>query len=1173
MTEDTPLPSSAAVPKVSDWRNPLIALYVPLCEGVGEGKITSLAGGSLLRCRYDRVVPSFVYNRYRTGNSKSSKITLPDHLREKMAVFISNNLGLDPISCRKFCALPYKTIEGIEQVIHGVFDSILTGLPWTLSSRSRHIKRIFIKCIRLCFHWGAYNHTYELLIKAWKNFATYVWVTCSKADVIAKPTIDINNPFYGLLKLPRLRTSLDKGIRNKRDCEMLAHLTSTRHMPPGGKISEKKAIQKFIATCSEEFLIKAKDQHDLELAARAVGFKIQHIMQESGESTSTETHVSLSSAGDIECPSSQGGRGARIRQALKLVLSVIPTETKMIELPCGLSTQEITGLPRWRTWFRTYPITFRQVDEDVGFGDPVLPEHGFKFVLNDRRWGFDEALGHQMLAVALLEAAEHGVFRKEKGFPINLDCPPIPSRISTIQEPGGKSRIITTTVWWNIILQQSLGHFLRRLLEKHPSAVDGLKRADQAWLLLNSLSQVRGLPEDYQILSSDLSEATDAIPTPLPIAAMVFGFLKGVGVTPTPLMEAAVVVAVSDREVRIHRGSNPLPYYTFIKKRGIFMGEPLAKGVLTILNLACEEDAMRRYLQPKTPELWASPYGDVSLVSDKFEVTPCPYVPWRCFKAGGDDHIAPGPREYLDFITENHLRWGSKISPEKHGVVANTSAVKYCEKVLYFKDADLTLSTKRINESLDSYNKSAFVDSVKVRLLTPHSVGPRDSQSDRNTAIGKGLSLGRTLRWLNSEIFTPYWVRCVRDRFIVRARSFVPKGRLLEHLKYPQVVGGLDLWLDDELISSWDKIPLATQCGIWGIINNNLSLSQRRTMSKFLSNNIRRGVDTVDTLSDILQEYGIQDAFYKLGLIVPKKASVIDLKKRFSVPYGMDPRGVLRLLQSKGYYTHDEIEEKVLRSSVFQSILDGKEVKMYNTEPWDVRYRKYWDVVFPRGYYPRQEGQPLGLPCPTHDEFKKLKWQDNFNSLQLYCISDTLDRVSTKYVGFLMPNENALELQSDPTYVERKVVEAQPTTSIQLLEQALPSLRISCLENVPSIEVMGQVPFREKELVEPGVRAMDLVTDSFARLRLMKSTDVHGFITRPYIGHLDRSVAPESKESLDQAAAAVLEAKCRLSLRAMEFAQMSHLRPQRPAMLDHIVRGEDSKIQDLIDDISWINIH
>jgi len=344
-------------------------------------------------------------------------------------------------------------------------------------------------------------------------------------------------------------------------------------------------------------------------------------------------------------------------------------------------------------------------------------------------------------------------------------------------------------------------------------------------------------------------------------------------------------------------------------------------------------------------------------------------------------------------------------------------------------------------------------------------------------------------------------------------------------------------------------------------------------MSKFLSNNIRRGINTVDSLSDILEEYGIQDAFYKLGLIVPKKASVIELKKKFSVPYGMDPRGVLRFLQSKGYYTHDEIEEKVLRSSTFQSILDGKEVKMYNTEPWDVRYRKYWDVVFPSGYYPLQEGQPLGLPCPTQDEFKKLKWQDNFNSLQLYCISDTLHRVSTKYVGCLMPNENALEPQSEPSYEERKVVEAQPTTSIQLLEQGLPSLRISCLENIPSIEVMGQVPLRERELVEPGVRAIDLVTDSFARLRLMKPTDVYGFITRPYIGPVDRTVTPVSKESLEQAITAVESNRCSANLRTMEFAQMSHLRPQRPAMVDHIVRGFDSKIQDLIDDISWINIH
>lgn len=1153
---------------MSDWRNPLIALYIPLLEG-GDGLgLTSLAGGSLLRCRYDRLVPNFVCSARRHGNDETSNQRLPLHLQGKMEAFIKLNLGLNPISARKFTELPTKMIEGIEQVIHGVFDSILLGLPWTLSKPSRYVRRILIRCIRNCFHWGAYNRTYELLIAAWKSFATYVWVTCSKAEVIVKPTLDVNNPFFGLQFLPKLRECILKGIRDKRDCEMLAHLTSTRHMPPGGRISEKKAIQKFIATCSEEFRMKPTDQHDLELAARAVGFKIQHIMQESGEKISTETHVSLSSAGDIECPSSQGGRGARIRQSLKDRLSTIATKTQLRELPCGITVQEIAGLAYWRTWFRVHPITSRQLDDDVQFGDKVLPEHGFGFVINDRRWGFDEALGHQMLAVALLEAAEHGLFHAEEGYPLNMACPPIPSRISTVQEPGGKSRIVTTTLWWNIILQQSLGHFLRRLLEKHPSAVDGLKRADQAWLLLNALSKVTGLPKDYKILSSDLSEATDAIPTPEPIAAMVFGFLKGVGVTPTPLMRAAIVVAVSEREVRIHRGSNPRPYYSFTKKRGIFMGEPLAKGVLTILNLACEEDAMRRYLSSTTPSLWASPYGDVSLVSDKYEVTPCPYVPWRCFKAGGDDHIAPGPKEYLDFITSNHLRWGSKISPEKHGVVSNDSAVKYCEKVLYFKDADLTLSTKQINESTDSYNKSVFVDSVKVRLLTPHSVGPRDSQSDRNTAIGKGLSLGRTLRWLNPEIFKPYWVRCVRDRFIARARSFVPKGRLLEHLKYPQVVGGMDLWLGDELTTSWSKIPIATQCVVWGLIDNSLTLSQRRVASRFLTNNTRRGISNADSLSFLLTEYGLQDTFYKLGLIVPKKDTVIELKKKFSVPYGMDPRGVLKFLEGKGYYTHEVIEEKVLRSSTFQSILEGRESKMYNTEPWDVRYSKYWDSVVPRGYFPREENS-IGLPCPTPQEFKKLKWQDNFNSLQLYCIDDTLTRVSTKYVGFLMPSEDG----GDATYVERKVVQAMPTTSVQLLEQGLPSLRVSSLASVPAIETMGQVPHKQRELTSIGVSANDLVTDSLARLRLTSPPDDDDFTSRLCFGPINRTIVPSTKHDLEMAATVVEDAKRMVERRTEEFAQMSAIRPQRPAMLDYTVRGFDSKVQDLIDDISWINIH
>nr|QED21525.1 hypothetical protein 2 [Moriarty virus] len=151
---------------------------------------------------------------------------------------------------------------------------------------------------------------------------------------------------------------------------------------------------------------------------------------------------------------------------------------------------------------------------------------------------------------------------------------------------------------------------------------------------------------------------------------------------------------------------------------------------LTIQNLVVEEYAMRIFLGRN--------FGTSFYESPK----------WRTYHIGGDDHLAIGPSSYLKEITNCHIRMGSKISDGKHGT--SRLAVMYCEKVLDIRNIYKPFSVCRINDSTETYENSPFVDSVKLRLLSP-TTKSFDVVADRNVAIGKGLSLGRCLRWLNKD--------------------------------------------------------------------------------------------------------------------------------------------------------------------------------------------------------------------------------------------------------------------------------------------------------------------------------------------------------------------------------------------------------------------------------------
>jgi hypothetical protein len=354
------------------------------------------------------------------------------------------------------------------------------------------------------------------------------------------------------------------------------------------------------------------------------------------------------------------------------------------------------------------------------------------------------------------------------------------------------------------------------------------------------------------------------------------------------------------------------------------MGEPLTKVVLTLLNLFVEEAAMRSYLGITAGRVYDSP-------------------PWRTYHVGGDDHLAIGPPEYLGRITLNHKRCGSVLSRGKHGI--SNKVVKYCEKVLDIHSVlRRTFDVRRINDSTLAYEQSPFVDSIKVRLLSPLTKS-FDVSSDRNVAIGKGISLGRTLKWLNRDHFPTKWVHMVRDRFFVRMGSLMPdrSSGVYWHLMLPSYWGGLDLYLPDEVEEIYRKVPVLTLSVMESFILEREEFPHEQgLMSKLLSNYSYRGYR--------LNETDIQAMRSHFEVVIKQ---FMPSKRWHELKAEFDPNGVESAqsladrVYSEGWYDEHSIIEKLTRPILFKEILLGKEKpSVYNTEKLKIRYAKLWDLIY-----------------------------------------------------------------------------------------------------------------------------------------------------------------------------------------------------------------------------------
>nr|QGV56801.1 RNA-dependent RNA polymerase-like protein [Matryoshka RNA virus 1] len=763
---------------------------------------------------------------------------------------------------------------------------------------------IFRDLVRKMFYVGTFN--LDLLVDDWKNFSRSLFHQYAETEVIGgRPTISRTNIYKRLLGVSTFK-NLDSSFRS---FQILGHLLSTRQFPFMGKRCEEKSLKRFEEVVTSLHEVKASHLSRMGEAAFYIGRKcrLYHVPHNVG-------HFSINSSGDYEFSTSEGGNALGVRT---LMIEVLGRRSDVVEemTPWGY-VQHNTDLEIWRYLYRETPIL------EGSFLEPLTS--GFPKEQPGRLRGLDEVIGRQLMYAAWKKSVR------------------VPTvRCSTVAEMGNKARIVTVGPAWLQILQAPLAHTLKHMMWNHPSVFSSFHRQDQAWMAVIMISKSK-LTNFDEVLSSDLKDATNAQGVTL-TRHLVRQFLRGYGLRPNPYVDF-VIDLIGPREIVLPTGRR------ILSRRGIMMGEPMAKPCLTLLNLCVEYCAWRKYKVK---------YDRANLHR-------------RLFHIGGDDHLVIGPRPYLNYMTKFHLLSGSQIEGGVHGT--SRIAVRYVERVLFIGNF-----SKRKPHDPKNYPESMIVETIKVRILERGYLLPI-IKDNKNVAIGKSSTISACLKWMPKHPLWPEWHKqMIRGLFVSRMGSWLPNLRkhpkCFNSIMLPKFFGGYGLAMSDlEEYTAYTKASRPLQWIIAAVCDDHPQWREGiRELSRLNRNLSKRG----DTKCLKFE----QDIIEQLMMVLNDRLSWKQLEEKFPSPHG--PRGTVAEAQRAGYMSIRRFADEATRGVIFQNLVsEPHKISNFNTQP----YRKTMGIVW-------EKLEALGIDKCSRildsDEYRSTKTKVNvdfyFNTQEITC--------------------------------------------------------------------------------------------------------------------------------------------------------------------------------------------
>jgi len=858
------------------------------------------------------------------------------------------------------CRLEFDSLKRVSNFVESITDAVIFSTP-DIFNRKPAFRRI----LKWAYSVGVYRT--DTGTRQWKQFGSLLKWHALQSNT-PKPENPSDFPGFGHQRTeefpsfwfeacPWMRSIFMHGAKSKLDLTRVAHFTSSRGLPPGDAETRTGSLQKHRETL-ESVHDETEDRRALlsELS-RLIGRKLKR-----GSDYQSQAHLSLTTSSSFDSLVKEGGRAKEISESFRIWMETVPLKTREGTTLLGRDSTELCGFPRWMTVGRKDYTDFISAlpHDSEGAIHPCVragesrqdTEFDFEnFKYEDPIYGLDEATGYQLHQWSVETLLELGILTGNKHDPdsIQISSEVIPLvRRSSIGEPGAKSRVITVGEACVTIFLQPFSHHITGWLRTHPSAQAGLTRAAQGFEYVKGLHLKEHPPVeqlDLMMLSSDLTTATDFCVHSYS-QAMLDGFVRGV-------QEISVYHRLS-RELlcsprRVIDGEE-----TWTTSRGILMGDPGAKAVLTLHNLCAELESFLRYRIDQN-------ISDSELLRRTRHIQEIPAAWWRHFACSGDDHAAIGPMEYLSGITQSHTKNGMSVSFPQNFVskVGGT----YCEEFFFIREySSKELFLKKYLWQL-RYESHIHVDAIKLRLLSPCSK-EHEGKDEPNPGIGKAHQISKVLAWLETPLdLLKKWASW---RFSERFSGLLP-GDVSQFL--PVSLGGLEApgWhlSPEQVIEEILDLPPAHLSLIEKLLSGKTTHMDRRVLSSYASDARARGVEA-DVIKDYVRQF-LANVELTRAINVDEIQSVIEVDP--SEFKNWTARQKFREAALHNFISINDAINLIERPYIFRDLLfpDMSEkhgykpysTPAYSTKSWISRKRKFSEML--NTQVPAGEDIPLSL--------------------------------------------------------------------------------------------------------------------------------------------------------------------------------------------------------------------
>lgn len=565
----------------------------------------------------------------------------------------------------------------------------------------------------------------------------------------------LNHSFWAMLPRVKQRTHL-----LERVCGSL----TARSMAKPSRLQEDIAYKKFLSIIKRESPCQV-DLTKITRAARTLGRSCKNLPPVPEE----PFRVDLGTTACLEFTHKDGGRTAFFRDEFLPWIKTSPGEDEIVLTPHGVKTLN-GGIPRFRSLI---PPDQEPPEGEFDDTSPSLIMEScwlsnFQFEGMCKQ-GFGPNIGYQLLTYCTT------LFSRSMR----------PSQVhaSPVLESGGKTRWITIMSMLDSVVQDYARSKFTPLLTRHPDIKPIFTKTNLAWQLLNKLPPA-DLTHHALAYVSDYSNATDAIDHRL-ARALLEGFADGAGLSLDEISKLGIESLCSPKLLIHRRDRNKEGRDEILTKSGVFMGEPLSKVTLTILMYVL-------------PLLVLAEHGE----------DPENPPSWYYYYAPGDDHLATGPDWFLEGLAAYSEQLGMLLNREK--TYQSTFLVPLCEQWIYVPNLGNRITTIDAASSMDSYLRSPWVETLKLKLFAPYCVSEKFYHVEDYSVLGRAISLSRCLGGLQ-----PTWSEFertqFRDYFILRyVDQLPPRSWWQYHFAFLRTqLGGLGLSINEvEERRHWDSIPI-----------------------------------------------------------------------------------------------------------------------------------------------------------------------------------------------------------------------------------------------------------------------------------------------------------------------------------------------------------------------------